>query len=139
MFLEIWQNSQENTCARVSFLIKLQTRDQVLHQVLQKIQLDQRPEACNFIKKETLAQVFSCEFCKISKNTFFTEHLLATASALSLFFQTAYISGYGFKSSYSHLNFRFHACFEQGLPWDSDNYRVCIHSETRTWHNKNIL
>ena len=27
--------------------------------------------ACNFIKKETLAQVFSCEFCDISKNTFF--------------------------------------------------------------------
>ena len=26
--------------------------------------------ACNFIKKETLAQVFSCEFYKISKNTF---------------------------------------------------------------------
>ena len=26
------------------------------------------PEACNFIKKETLVQVFSCEFCKISKN-----------------------------------------------------------------------
>ena len=22
------------------------------------------PEACNFIKKETLAYVFSCEFCK---------------------------------------------------------------------------
>ena len=30
----------------------------------------QRPEACNFIKKETLTQVFSCEFCEISKNTF---------------------------------------------------------------------
>ena len=29
-----------------------------------------RAEACNFIKKETLAQVFSCEFCEISKNTF---------------------------------------------------------------------
>ena len=27
--------------------------------------------ACNFIEKETLAEVFSCEFCKISKNTFF--------------------------------------------------------------------
>ena len=26
-------------------------------------------------KKETLAQVFSCEFCEISKNNFFTEHL----------------------------------------------------------------
>ena len=26
--------------------------------------------ACNFNKKETLAQVFSCEFCEISNNTF---------------------------------------------------------------------
>ena len=26
-------------------------------------------------EKETLAQVFYCEFCEISKNTFFTEHL----------------------------------------------------------------
>ena len=32
-----------------------------------------------FIKKETLAQVFSCEFCEISKNTFFTEHVWTTA------------------------------------------------------------
>ena len=32
------------------------------------------------IKKQALAQMFSCEFCKISKNTFFTEHLRATAS-----------------------------------------------------------
>ena len=28
-------------------------------------------QACNFIKKETVAQVFSCEFCEIFKNTFF--------------------------------------------------------------------
>ena len=27
--------------------------------------------ACNFIKKESLTQVFSYEFCEISKNTFF--------------------------------------------------------------------
>ena len=32
------------------------------------------------LHNETLAQVFPCEFCEISKNTFFTEHLLATAS-----------------------------------------------------------
>ena len=37
-------------------------------------------QSCNFIKKETLAQVFSCEFCEISKNTFFTERLWTTAS-----------------------------------------------------------
>ena len=31
-------------------------------------------------KKQNLAQVFSCEFYKISKNTFFTEHLRTIAS-----------------------------------------------------------
>ena len=36
--------------------------------------------ACNFIKKETLAQVFSCEFCEISKNTFFYRTPLVAAS-----------------------------------------------------------
>ena len=41
VFSEILQNSQENTCARVSFM-----------------------------KKETLAQGFSCGFCEIFKNTF---------------------------------------------------------------------
>ena len=51
VFLEISQNSQEKTSARDSFLIKLQD------------------EACNFIKKESLADVFSCEFCEISKST----------------------------------------------------------------------
>ena len=48
------------------------------------------------------------------------------------------LSGSGFESSCSHLNFRICACFEQGVPWHSDNYRVWIHSETRTWHDKNI-
>ena len=43
-----------------------------------------RPEACNFIRKETLGQVFSCEFCEISKNTFSIEHLRATASEVPL-------------------------------------------------------
>ena len=37
-------------------------------------------KASNFVKKEALAQVFSCEFCEIFKNTFFTEHVWATAS-----------------------------------------------------------
>ena len=35
--------------------------------ILIKLQAD----ACNFIKKETLAQVFSCEICAIFKNAFF--------------------------------------------------------------------
>ena len=32
-------------------------------------------EAWNFIKNVTLAQVFSRQFCEISKNIFLTEHL----------------------------------------------------------------
>ena len=37
-------------------------------------------EACNSIKKETLAQVLSYEFSETSKNTFHKEHLRATTS-----------------------------------------------------------
>ena len=51
LFLKISQNSQERICAR-------------------------RP----FIKKETLTEVFSLEFCELSKNNFFMEHLGTTAS-----------------------------------------------------------
>ena len=47
-FLEISQKSYETTCASVSVLIR-------------------------FIKLETLAQLFSCDFQEISKNTFFIE------------------------------------------------------------------
>ena len=36
--------------------------------------------ANNFIKKKTLAQLFSCEFCESFKNTSFTEHLWMTVS-----------------------------------------------------------
>ena len=62
VFLENSQKSQENTCARVSFLIKLQA------------------EACNFVKKETLVRVFSSEFCEISMNTFSYRALPVAAS-----------------------------------------------------------
>ena len=37
-------------------------------------------EACSFIKRETLAEMFSCKFCEISKNTFFHRTSLAAAS-----------------------------------------------------------
>ena len=61
VFLKISQNSQENTCARVCFLTKLQAWGLHLYCA----------QTCNFINKYTLAQVFSCEFCEIFKSTFF--------------------------------------------------------------------
>ena len=56
MSLRISENSQDNTCARVSFFHKVSGPS-------------------TFLQKETLAKVFSCEFFEIFKNTFFTEHL----------------------------------------------------------------
>ena len=57
------RNSQENTCDRVSFLIKLQ--------------------ACNFIKKGTLAQLLCYELCehlRTPKNSFSYRTLPVVAS-----------------------------------------------------------
>ena len=56
MFLEISQNSQENTCARGVFLTQAFSP----------------------------TQVFSCEIYEISKNTFYTEHLQKAASDYKL-------------------------------------------------------
>ena len=52
VFLEILQNSQENTSARESFLIKLQALDLRLY------------------SKRVSGTGVSCEFCEFSKNTF---------------------------------------------------------------------
>ena len=77
VLLEIFQNSQENTCDRDSFLIKLQaTRVSFLIKL----------QACNFIKKRlwrpaTLLKKGLCHRCfpvnfeKFLKTPFFTEHL----------------------------------------------------------------
>ena len=40
----------------------------------QSLFFNKRPHSCNFIKKETSTQVFSCESCDIFKSTFFIEH-----------------------------------------------------------------
>ena len=47
-------------------------------------------------KKGTLVLVFSCKFCKIFKNIFFTEHVWAATSALipPLFHINPFVSGF---------------------------------------------
>ena len=62
--------------------------------------------ASNFIKKEALAQVLSCEFCEICKNTFYTEHHWVTASehsvAISFYIPKAILtSHFAYFKSYS--------------------------------------
>ena len=60
VFLEIWQNALENTCARASFLIKLQA-------------------SATLLKKRPWHRCFSWEFCEISKNSFFYRTPLVVA------------------------------------------------------------
>ena len=56
VFLTTLQNLQENTYVRISFLIKM-------------------PKACNFIKKVTLAPMFSANLAKFLRTPSPTEHL----------------------------------------------------------------
>ena len=51
------------------------------------VQFPSFDQACNFIKKETLAQVFSCKFCENFKNIFFyrTPPVAAFVHSNSLF------------------------------------------------------
>ena len=41
-------------------------------------------KACNFIKNETLAQVFSCEICEISKKFFFKKKTPPMVASVNL-------------------------------------------------------
>ena len=68
-FLEISQNSQENTCARAS-----------------------EASVCNFIKKEAMTQAFSCEFCEISRTPFLqnTSRPLQISNSSIYFYWTFY-------------------------------------------------
>ena len=66
LILKFTQNLRENTCATVSFSIKLQI------------------SAGNFIKKETLTRVFSCEFCEFFKNTVFRRTTTVAASEMRI-------------------------------------------------------
>ena len=59
VFLEISQNSQENTCARVSFLIKLQASGL-------------RP--ATLLKKRLWHRRFPVKFAKFLRTAFFMEH-----------------------------------------------------------------
>ena len=76
------------------------------------IAFHKRSGSCNFIKKETLVQVFSCELSKISKNTFSYKAPLVAASDWEVFnfaIQTN-IKGYYFKM-------RFSVSFKENFFW----------------------
>ena len=54
-------------------------------------------------KKEALALVFSCNFCEISMNTFFAEHLRATVATFSTIGNAAFVVGMTGRIPWLHL------------------------------------
>ena len=68
-------------------------------------------QACNFIKNETLAQVFSCEFCKISKSTF-SYRIPPVAAAEKIFYLTR-------ENSVNMNDYQTTSNLEKLLPWEA--------------------
>ena len=99
MFLKISQNSHEETCVRLSFLIKL------------------LGEACNFIKKETLVQMFSCAFRAIFKNTFFYRTPPVDVSVLNKPLKVVLIGDHSF-GTYAKLKKSLGTQMYVCLAWD---------------------
>ena len=55
----------------IRMILQLRFLDLLITIINQPWLLQKQSEGCNFIKKDTLTQVFSCEFCDIFKNNFF--------------------------------------------------------------------
>ena len=112
VFLKISQNSQENPCARVSFFNKVAG-----------------------LRPKTLPQVFSWEFCEISKNKFFTEHLWTTVLSdcsrhRQMYKRTHYWKG-------NHTIFSFIYAFScKFLPWA--NCKVCKYLKFLLWGDYSV-
>ena len=75
LFLKISQNSQENNCARVSFLVKLQAK----HTQTIRRQFADELFKCfwpgTLLKKKLWHRCFSVNFVKFLRTSFFIEHL----------------------------------------------------------------
>ena len=88
---------------------------------------------CKFCISSKISGLNFClYYMSILQNSAFKDWWWMGLVFLSISFGTGNVQpkdcGCGFKSSCSHLNSRFRACFEQGVP----------HTETHTWNDENI-
>ena len=88
-YAELWNTKNQRQvffgqnvlCQAFHTKVKVIFKDMLFAVLIYMILLEKMSSACNFIEKETLAQVFSCEFCDIPKNTFFYRTPPLAASA----------------------------------------------------------
>ena len=76
-----------------------------------------RPQACNFIKKETLAQVFSCEISKNFKNYFLYRTPLVAASVHHI------VTSHNNNNNNSGMTMTI--ILTPDLTWESDSLKRC--------------
>ena len=71
-------------CSNANFTMSISNRSEVFCKKVVLKNFAKKtpvPEACNFIKKETLAQLFSCKFCEIFESIFLYRTLPVAAPA----------------------------------------------------------
>ena len=91
---------------------------------------------CGFNLKRVRDEIKTdCQMHRTYKN--FQQRSIIWPVRLNGWVLNSKLSSCGFKSSCRNLNFRFHACTNQGVAWHSANDIVWIDSETRTWHDQN--
>ena len=88
-----------------------------------------RPETLSFIKKETLAQVFSCEFCEVSKNNFLITLLWCLLLLLPNW--QNYFSMSRVPSDYGHIG----GCYY----WERDCFPSTLHRQILYHYQQKFL
>ena len=121
MFFEISQNSQENISAR-DFLIKLQAL------------------GCNFIKKESVALMFFCEFCQFIRTPFLKQPLWWLLLIVLLWFRSCKLISLNFFSIVVNI-FTQHTQPLQNWPslWRIDKYKAKMVLELSFGLNKKLI
>ena len=89
-------------------------------------------QPCDFIKKETLAQVFSCDFCEISKNIFsYRTPPLAASTYPHLWFQR-----YELERSFNNHSTESRVWLIAILSFTESGVRFFLESGAWRWMNK---
>ena len=104
-----------NLMTSVIFAHKIRNAYTVKNTKFYQKQLPKGVQVCNFIKKESLVQVFSWRFCQISKTTFSYRTPLVAASVLwwwSFFFN---VEAFQFSKFYKNVDKLHESNFKRSL------------------------
>ena len=111
----------------------------VLNLVIKWHQRDSNPKPfSSYTSNQSFSQRIQlfCEYLSVRCIWLYAIIMLHTRSIVKLHS----IVGWNLATIHSccYFNFSYRACFEQGNPWHSGNYRMWLHSETGMWHDNNL-